>query len=490
MNEFQGKTDLLLIIPPGVRYNTPPLGFMYIAASAERSGFTVRILDAGLLGLDIDETMDRIRELQPDLIGLTATTPEYLLVRKFAALLKAEFSTPIVLGGPHATLASDEIASDTVVDFIVRGEGEYTIVDLLKHIKNRDDAVSVEHIAGLSWRTETAFFHNREQVLIKDLDKLPLPARHLIEHGRYRNCGRVYKRKPVAVMVTSRGCPFGCIFCANHLFGKKYRFASAQRMIEEIEMLINDYGVKEIFFREDNFTANRRRTLEFCRLIREKNLDISWMCLADANSITYDLAVEMKAAGCWHVAIGVESGNQEIQKVLKKNLKLDRVRQTFSEVQRAGLKTLAFFMIGNLVDTRETILETIKFANQLDTDFATFTITAPFPRTELYYLAKERGLILDESIESISNNPSLFKQKSAVLATPTLTPRQLRRYQLMAILRFYLRPRQLFRILRNRYLARAFLSIEPSSYSNDEKILRELDQRYEGLTVSALNSEV
>jgi len=163
---------------------------------------------------------------------------------------------------------------------------------------------------------------------------------------------------------------------------------------------------------------------------------------------------------------------------LKKNLNLDNVKQKFEDVHRAGLKTLAFFMIGNFADSRETVKDTIRFANSLNTDFATFTVTAPFPKTELYRMAEEQHLITNHEIGAITNNPSLFKQKEPVLRTPHLTPKMLRFLQLKAIFSFYLRPRQLFRILSNRHLARAFLSIEPASYSNNEKVLDEMTNRF------------
>lgn len=248
-------------------------------------------------------------------------------------------------------------------------------------------------------------------------------------------------------------------------------------MIEEVKILMKDYGAREILFREDNFTASKERVYQFCDLVHKENLDLSWMALSHVNSIDPDVSKAMFEAGCWHLGMGVESGSPEIQRVLKKNLDLDLVRRAFDIVQAAGIRTLAFFMIGNYCDTAETIEQTIAYARRLNTDFAIFTITTPFPQTELFERAVEEGLITNFDPSAICNNPALFKQKHPVLRTPTLRPEQLEKYQRKAIVRFYLRPRQLVRILSHRALARALLHVQPKDYSNDQGILAELRHR-------------
>ncbi|MCP4112142.1 MAG: radical SAM protein [Desulfobacteraceae bacterium] len=474
------KQKVLLIIPPGFNYNTPPIGLLYIGAMLEQHQIPVGILDAGIEKMDLEATYKKVAEINPAIIGISSTTPEYPLVEKFAFLLKKRFpNIPLVLGGPHATLDPNGVIKAPFIDFAVRGEGEYTFTELCQFLLNKENK-NLSDIQGISYCSEGKNIHNADRPMTDDLDKLPFPARHLIHHRQYRNYGRVYKQKPVAVMITSRGCPYQCIFCAHDIFGRKYRFVSARKMVDEIKILKQKYGVKEIFFREDNFTANRKRVSEFCDILVKEKVNVSWMCLADANSITEELAYKMKQAGCWHVAIGVESGNQDIQKVLKKNLNLEKVKQVFDSVHKAGLKTLAFFMIGNFADSRKTVMETIRFANSLNTDFATFTITTPFPNTELYDMAVRDNLITKYDIGQITNNPSIFKQKAPVLRTRSLTPEQLRKLQLTAIACFYLRPKQMFRILKNRYLARAFVSVEPASYNPNSSIIRQIEQRYDG----------
>jgi radical SAM superfamily enzyme YgiQ (UPF0313 family) len=470
--------DVLLIIPPGIRSNTPPLGFLYLGAQLERDGVRVAVLDAGMEGLDVDGALRRIAEIDPQIVGLTATTPEIQAAEDFAAVIKADQPRrAVVLGGPHPTLDPAGVLAQPQVDYVLRGEAEFSFSEFCRaYLGGRRDAFTVD---GLSYRTDGEQVHRPDRALTADLDEIPMPARHLLPMSLYRNFGRVYKRRPVHVMITSRGCPFHCIFCAHEIFGKRYRFNSSGRMLEETKVLMRDYGAREVLFREDNLTANKQRVYEFCEGIHRENLDLTWMALSHVNSIDADLAKAMHEAGCWHLGLGVESGSPAIQQVLKKNLDLDRAREAFEIVQNAGIRTLAFFMIGNYCDTPETIRQTIDFARTLNTDFAIFTITTPFPGTELFEKAVAEGLITNFDPSQLCNNPAMFKQKHPVLRTPTLSERDLERWQRKAVLRFYLRPRQLFRILSNRALARALLHIQPKDYSNNQALLADLRRRAE-----------
>lgn len=474
--------DVLLLVPPGINYNTPPLGILYLAGVLEKESIQVKVMDAALEKLSLDETFEKIRSLSPKIIGFSVCTPDYRIIDQFAYLVKDRFpEIKIVMGGPHATLDPNGVLSSPHIDFVIRGEGEYSFLEFCRtYLQGQEN--QFKNIGGLSFRENGRVIHNSDRPMIENLDEIPFPARHLIPLMKYRNYGRVYKRKPVGVMITSRGCPLQCIFCAHEIFGRKYRFMSAARIVEEIRLLQENYGVKEILFREDNFTANRKRVFEFCDILIKEKIDITWMCLADANSITEEMAIRMKEAGCWHIGVGVESGNQGIINILKKNIKLERVEKVFNFLHEAGIKTLAFFMIGNYADTQETIEDTIRFATRLNTDFAIFTITTPFPGTELFEMAVNHHLISNFDISQVSNNPLMFRQKQPVLRTPTLSERQLIWYQKKAILKFYLRPKQLFRILREKELARAFLSIQPESYSPNRKLIREIGERYKALT--------
>jgi len=476
--ERKNQCDVLLLVPPGINYNTPPLGLLSIATVLRMEGIGVTVLDAAIEALDLEEVFAQVQEVNPKIVGVGICTPDFKLTDQFLFLLKKRLPHIwIVAGGPHSTIDPSGVLSSKHIDFAIRGEGEYSLLELARSLL-KEGSVELEQIKGLSFRKGDSITHNPARVLIEDLDSLPLPARDLIPLMKYRNYGRVRKRWPIGVMITSRGCPYQCIFCAHEIFGHSYRTLSASKMIEEIKYLQEHYGVKEILFRDDNFTADRARIFEFCERIIKENIDITWMCLAHVNNIEKDMVQLMKKAGCWHIGLGVESGNQEIHKTLKKGVRLERAREAFDIIQEAGIKTLAFFMIGNYLDSNETVRDTVNFAKSLNTDFAIFTITTLFPGTELYEYALQQNLIADFDIAQISNNPLLFGQKDSVLRTPYLSGRQLRRWQLRAIIEFYLRPAQLWRILKDQNLARAFLNIQPKEYVPNTRIIQEIERKY------------
>lgn len=477
------QADVLLVVAPGIRSNTPPLGLLYLAGQLERDGVSVAVRDFGMEKLSINQSLQAIRDTRPQVIGISATTPDIVAAEDFTKLIKAVYpDCAVVLGGPHPTLDPEGVLSQQGVDVVVRGEGEFSFSEFCRAWLGgrRTDF----DILGVSYKVDGQQVHNDDRPMIANLDDAPLPARHLLPMSLYRNYGRVYKRRPVQVMISSRGCPFRCIFCAHEIFGHRYRFNSAERMIEEVKILMTDYGAREILFREDNFTASKPRVYEFCDLLHKERIDLSWMALSHCNSIDADLVGAMHEAGCWHMGLGVESGSPEIQRVLRKNLDLDVARRAFDTIQAAGIKTLAFFMIGNYCDTDRTIQQTIDLACELNTDFAIFTITSPFPQTELFDRAVAEGLIDNLDPSAVCNNPSLFKQKHPVLRTPELTSAELERWQKKAIFRFYLRPGQLWRILKNRALRRAFFHIAPSDYISDAKMLNQLHERAAAITVS------
>jgi anaerobic magnesium-protoporphyrin IX monomethyl ester cyclase len=474
------KKEVLLLVPPGFYYNTPPLGLLYIAAQLEQDRIPVKILDLGIEEMGVEESLRYVREMQPKVIGFSAFTPDFHIVDKFAFLVKKEVpDVCIVFGGPHPTLDPENVLYSKHIDFVVRGEGELTFSELVQAIM-KDDYSGIADIKGISYRNSTGkVVHNCERQPVNDLDLIPLPARHLVPLHKYRNYGRVRKNTPVGVALTSRGCPLKCIFCAGEIFGKKFRAITPAKMIEEVKLLRDTYGVREIFFREDNFAVQKQRIYEFCdRMIKEK-INMSWMCLIEAHTMTEDLARKMKEAGCWYVAMGVESGNQEIQKVLKKKLNLQTVKEEFAMLHRVGLKTLAFMMIGNYVDTEETVNDTIKYSCELDTDFSIFTVTAPIPGTELYELAKKDGLITNTDYDKITNLPLMFRQAAPILRTKTLSPERLRQLQLKAITSFYLRPSHLWRLMKDPDLRRALFAIQPKGYSFYNKTTEDIYKRYD-----------
>jgi len=275
------------------------------------------------------------------------------------------------------------------------------------------------------------------------LDSIPFPARHLLPDLKlYRPNAQSYRKLPATTIITSRGCPFNCIFCDRSTFGKKYRTHSAEYVVDEIQMLIEQFGIKEIWFVDDTFTIDKNRVMQICNMIMERNLDISWSCLGRVGTVTIEMLKMMKKAGCWMIAYGIETGNQEVMDYIKKGITLEQAEQAVKWTKEAGLLPKGYFMLGYPVDTLETIDETIAFARSLSLDYALFTITTPLPNTELFEICKSVGKLVHTDL-------SKFSAWEAVYEPPTVSAKQLTAKYREAYRNFYFRPSYIFRQLKN-----------------------------------------
>ena len=255
---------------------------------------------------------------------------------------------------------------------------------------------------------------------------------------------KVSKYKSTSI-ITSRGCPYNCIHCISKLIWKrKVRYRSVTNLVDEIEECVKRYDIREFNFYDDTFTLNKKRVVEVCREIRKRNLKIAWICFGRVNLIDKEMVLEMKKAGCRKISFGLESGSQKILDLMRKNATLEMVRKAVKIVKGVGLEVHASFMLGNVGETGETIRETINFAKELDLDNATFFITAPFPGTDLYNIAKEKGYINEntkwEDFAPITKSPPILCQGN-------LTKEELIKWQKRAFNEFYLRPRYVLRKL-------------------------------------------
>jgi radical SAM superfamily enzyme YgiQ (UPF0313 family) len=233
---------------------------------------------------------------------------------------------------------------------------------------------------------------NGPRPLIQNLDALPFPARDLLPMDKYIPLPNQYKRKPVANLMALRGCPYQCTFCsANAVFGCSLRMRSAQRVYDEIKQLVDTYGIREISFWDDTLTVNKKWLHELCDLIISNHLDITWSCYARVNTVDLDLLKKMKKAGCWNIFYGIESGNQELLDRIKKGITLDQIRNAVKLTKKAGIEVRGSFMIALPGETPEMAHKTIDFAIELDPDYAQFSITTPYPGTELFEQAKQYG---------------------------------------------------------------------------------------------------
>lgn len=367
----------------------PPLGLMYIAASVEKyTNYEIKIIDAPTAKLDYRTLEEHIIKEKPDIVGITVTTFTLIdAILTVENVNKINSSIHVCLGGPHVNIYPLETIQIKGVDSVILGEGEFTFVDLLNALERDGDLHKIKNIV---------FIKNGEVVnnfikgqFINNLDLLPFPSRHLVPFRKYYSI--LSKKLPMTTMITSRGCPYRCTFCDRPHLGKKFRSRSAQNIINEFEICIN-MGIKEIFIYDDTFTINRQRVIDICDEIIKRKLDIVWDIRARIDTVDKEVLIKLKRAGCARIHYGIEAGTQEIIEVLKKNINLEQANNILKMTKELGIVSLAYFMIGNPTEDKEQIKKTIDFAIQLKSDYVHFSITTPFPGTELYKQGLSRGI--------------------------------------------------------------------------------------------------
>ncbi len=380
--------------------NLPPLGLAYIAAYLEKSGHKVRILDANVFQMDDHAIIKDILQYTPDMIGLTATTLSYSRAKDLACKIKQhDKNLKIVLGGPHILEMENEVLEEEYWDYTVSGEGELTICHLVNTLEEGGDLHEVE---GLAFRKRDDIIVNSPRDPIRNLDSLPFPARHLLPSLiKYKPKAISYKTLPSTHIFTSRGCPYKCIFCRT-CFGRRVRFHSPEYVISEIEYLKKKFGVQDIIINDDTFIIDRERVFRICELLRKKGLSVDWSCNIRADLVDRELLKMMKSAGCWSVALGLESGSQDILDLLKKGTTLEQGIQACHDAHGVGLSVRPSFILGNPTETKETIEKTIHLAMSLPVHFPSFSLMTPFPGTEIWKRAKEFGTFNESDFSRLS----------------------------------------------------------------------------------------
>ncbi len=415
----------------------PPMGLAYIAAVLKKNNVPVEILEANAWDLTHEQISNYIKSYSPDFVGITSTTSLIEEAHEIAKL--CEKGIKVVIGGVHASsMAQETLEKFGRFDYLVRGEGEFAMLELVQ-------GKSISKILGLSYRDKKKIIHNKERKLNEDLDSLPFPARELLPMSKYFSVGA--KQTPSDYILSSRGCPYQCIFCADHLVhGRKFRYRTAENVIKEVEYL-SSKGVRDFDFIDDNFTMIPERVDKFCDIMIEKGLNkkISWRC---SNGIRVDLITpallkKMKQAGCYMVSLGIESGNEEILNKMKKSINLEKVRRAVKWCKHAGIETRGLFMFGNLGENKKTMEDSIKFAKSLDLDTATFHITIPFPNTDYWKIIQKEGKIYPKNYRDYIAYGNVIFQHGQ-LDEKTLIEMQKRAYR-----EFYFRPKIILKALKN-----------------------------------------
>jgi anaerobic magnesium-protoporphyrin IX monomethyl ester cyclase len=396
------KSEIVLVYPPVVlhgRYEkvatgheVPPQPLLYLGAVLRENGNKCVLVDANAERLDIDETVERILSFSPVYVGITS--PTMLISTTGIIAKKIKKKSPdvfTIVGGPHISAVPEQtMRKYPEIDIGVLGEGEITIIELLEFLKKKK---ALEPIKGIILRENGNLKITEPRPFIKNLDTLPFPAwdmlPNLLEH--YQQVSARVDKTPCLSIITSRGCPLNCVFCAKSVFGNKIRVHSAEYLVKMIEYLKNEYGLKGLSFEDENFVVYTKRLIEFCNLMIEKRLNISWDCASNVNAITPELLDLMKKAGCWQINYGIESGSQRIVDFIKKGIRIEKAKEVLTLTKKAGMTTKAYFIIGHPTETSESIEETIKFIRNSNLDIFQMSFMIPFPGSELYNVADKFG---------------------------------------------------------------------------------------------------
>lgn len=423
----------------------PSLGLGYLAATLKEAGHEVMILDCLLKNIGPDEFKTFLSNEKPDLVGVNGMTTYFSSAIKYVTAAKEQGITTC-MGGPHVTSLPERSLSESKADFIVVGEGDNTIVNLVNAIENGEP---FKDIKGIGFIDNNEIIINPRAELINDLDSLPFPAWDLMKPKSYPIAphGAFVKRFPVAAITTTRGCQLNCSFCASKTtWLQKLRFRDPQKIVDEIEMLNKEFGVKEFHFEDDNFTSKRSHALEVCKEIIARKLDIVWAC---PNGVRIDKLDEellgyMKKSGCYLLAFGIESGNQRVLNNVHKHLKLEIVPKVLKLVKKKGIETWGFFILGLPGETYSSAKDTVNFALNNNFDRAQFCIFTPLPGSSFF----------NEWAEDKKDfNWNDFNYFNIVYEGEGLSKEQLQKLHKSAFRRFYFRPGILMGMLKHLKIA-------------------------------------
>ncbi|MBN2094135.1 MAG: radical SAM protein [Candidatus Zambryskibacteria bacterium] len=427
----------------------PPFGLGYLA-TAIRGKHDVKILDGIKENLTLEKFENILQKERPDVVGLQIFTFHVIRVKDYINSIKKVLPrAKIILGGPHPSCSPQNIFEFLPkADFAFRGEAEIGLTKLLALIaENQTQGENLSGIPGLIWRSGEQTKINAP-IFVEDLDELGMPSWDLIRPDKYPLAphGGFFKNYPIAPLIITRGCPFSCTYCAGYLIsGKKIRHRSVDKVIEEIKILYHDYGIREIHIEDDNFTFYHELVYEFCQKLKENNLDITWTCPNGVrlDSLDEKLLKAMKKAGLYSISVGIESGSDKILKDMRKNLTTAKIREKIKLIKDCGLEVSGFFIIGYPTETKLDIMETIKFAMSLDLKRAGFSLFKPFPGTEATQKLMEKGELKEMSDEDWAH----FVLADAVYAPPGFTKTEMKVLRRRALLRFYLRPKIMFKFV-------------------------------------------
>ncbi|NCG27490.1 MAG: radical SAM protein [Verrucomicrobiales bacterium] len=379
----------------------PKLGLLYVAAYYEReTGNTATFIDCPPENVSEETMLARVREIKPDMVAMSIMTFNLLDALRTAKVLKLENpSLKVCLGGPHVNLYPKETLSLPEIDYVVFGEGERIFTRLTLALEKEEESLSA--INGLGWKKNNVPYINPAETELLDLDKLPFPARHLVDVSSYQHI--IGEGRQFFTIQATRGCPAACTFC--DIRKTKFRIRSPESVVDEIEELVK-MGVDDLFFVDDTITIDKKNVLAICNLIVERKIKINFKISARVDTINPEVLAALKKSGCYRIHFGIESATPKHLQYLQKGQTPEKVERAIKMTRNANIGFFAYMMIGIPHETKEEMFATVDFAKKLKPDYAQFSICTPYPKVELYYQMLNEGIVPEDYWQKFAENPT------------------------------------------------------------------------------------
>ncbi len=412
----------------------PSLSLLYVAGILEEAGCEVLFVDAHAEELDLEQTVARLDAFGPAYIGYTITTYLFFQTLDWIRAIKKRVEVPTIVGGVHLSIYPSETLTHQSITYAVTGEAEVSLPELLNAL---ECSGNLEDVQGIAFRRDDRPTAEGGEVVVTpnaatvDVDLSPFPARHLLDNSIYYSF--ISKYKNFSCFITSRGCPYKCIFCEQG--SKSFRARSPKNTVDELEMCYHEHGIRELDFFDSSFTIRKDRVIAICEEIERRKLPLVWAARTRVDCINKDVLRAMRRAGCSRIYYGIESGNREILRVLKKSASLDQMKRVVKETREVGIDTFGYFMVGNPYDTPQTVRQTIRLALDLELDYAQFSKVTPMPATEMYTMMMEETGV--DYWRDFVLNPH---DKLVPRPKCKMTDAEIQKWTRLAYLRFYYRP--------------------------------------------------
>ena len=419
-----------------------PIGLAYLAAVLEENEHEVTVIDCPALEMDHEKLRAKLASREPNVVGITSMTTTIQSVLLSARVAKEACPDAlVVLGGPHATFMDKQILSqEATVDIVVRGEGEQTLLELAQHVSN---SKSLHRIDGITFKNNSQIVHTPNRPFIQKLDELPRPAYKYFPLKKYRLFGRA-----ILPIITSRGCPFQCSFCVTaRMFGKRFRARSPRNVVDELEWLRDVYGADAFTFYDDTLTLDRKRIIEICEEIKNREIGLPWDCQTRVDQVSKEVLAKMREANCQQVFFGVESGCQKILDAVKKGTLIEQNEKAIRWAKEAGLFVAVSVIIGYPGETIDTLKQTLDFIRKMKPDDVYLCVATPYPGTELRSLVRDMGW-------EMSMEWSLYDTITPVFKNPVLSAEQIKRIRRTFYDSFYSPPYILRHLFRRNFYSR------------------------------------